>query len=150
MHLRPSRNFSICFPIAACKQALVSPYRGVTQAGKERMFNLLSSPCPPPSPSSPFPTLKPVSSIGLHLVSGCAAALVWVSTSLFIVSRLRGFYVCTCKSFANMKPSKRTSWICSAWGVMPIPCMNRQICSMAKWPPVCQWIHPTHWAWGVW
>ena len=56
-----------------------------------------------------------------------------------------GGYVCTCKSFANMKSSENAPhWICSAWGVLPIPRLNRQMCSMAKWPPVCQKSHPTH------
>lgn len=35
-------------------------------------------------------------------------------------------------------------WMCSAWGVPSVPCLNRQICNMAKWPPVCQSSHPTN------
>lgn len=34
-------------------------------------------------------------------------------------------------------------WICSAWGVPSIPCLNRQICNKAKWPPACQSSQPT-------
>lgn len=92
------------------------------------------------SPLPPFfhLTTQPVYSI-LHLVEQpCLSRFQQVSLS----RAGRGFYVCTCKSFANMKSSKRTSWICSAWGVLSIPCLNRWICSMAKWPPVCQKSHP--------
>lgn len=104
--------------------------------------------CLPPSfppsflPSSISPhNLSPPSCIWLESLS--SRACLGFNKSLYR-EQVGGFYVCTCKSFANMKSSKRTSWICSAWRVLPIPCLNRQICSMAKWPPVCQRSHPTH------
>lgn len=108
----------------------------------------------PPPPLLPPPLFhlpsQPVSSI-LHLVRVAEqprlSGFQQVSLSRaggWVVGGV-GVYVCTCKSFANMKSSENAPhWICSAWGVLPIPCLNRQMCSMAKWPPVCQKSHPTH------
>lgn len=109
MHLRPSRNFSICFPIAACKQALVSPYRGVTQAGKERMFNLLSSPCPPPPPPPP----------SQHLNLSPPSACIWL---VAVQPRLSGFQQVS------------LSW--AGWGgFMCVPASHLQTWSPQNAPP---------------
>jgi len=67
MHLRPGQEFSICFPIAACKQALVSPYHGVARKRKERM------PAHPPFPSSISPhNRSPASRFWLESLSSRA------------------------------------------------------------------------------
>lgn len=123
------QGFSICFPIAACKQSLVSPYRGVAWTRNEHML--------PPPPSSFHLTTQPVSSIP-HLVKVAERPRLSEFQQVFLSSKGGELYVRTCKSFLNMKSLKRSSWIRSAWELLPIPSLNRQKCSKAKWPPVCQ------------
>lgn len=91
---------------------------------------------PPPSPAPISPhNQSPPSCIWLKSLSSHACLSFNKS---FLSRKGDGFYVRTCKSFLNMKSLKCSSWICSAWEVLPIPSLNRQNCSLAKWPPVCQ------------
>lgn len=82
-------------------------------------------------------TTQPVSSI-LHLVKVAERPRLSEFQQVFLSRKGGEFYMRTCKSFLNMKSLKRSSWICSAWEVLPIPSLNRQKCSTAKWPRVCQ------------
>lgn len=96
---------------------------------------------PPLLPSSISPhNLSPPSRIWLESLS--SRACLGFNKSLYQeqVGGLCVYLQVICKH----EVLKTHPWICSAWGVLPIPHLNRQICSMAKRPPVCQRSHPTH------
>lgn len=81
-------------------------------------------PAPPPllpAPPSFFhlPT-QPVSSI-LHLVRVAEQPRLSGFQQVSLSRAGRGFYVCTCKSFANMKSSKRTPEYVLLEGFCPFP-----------------------------
>lgn len=104
MHLCPGRNFQFVFPLLHVNKLQCLLIVALHRRG--------GSVCPTP------PTCL------LHTASGWshqAAALVWVSTSLFIKSRWWGCYVCTCKSFENMKSSKCNPECVLLEGFCPFP-----------------------------
>lgn len=142
------QEFSICFPIAACKQA---PDVSLSLRRTDGEWTCVCLP-PLPSPFLPAPHIL--------LLRYTAQHLVWVAKKQTRLSGFqqvplsragRGVYVCTCKSFANMKSSETLllNMFCLR-SFCPFPCVNRQMCSPAKWPPVTQKKRAYPQAWCMW
>lgn len=105
MHLRPGRNFQFVFPLPHVNKLLCLLIMASHGQGES-----VCMPPPPPFPSSiPLHNLSPPSCIWLESLS--SRTCLGFNKSLYqeqvgVVGG--GGYVCTCKSFANMKASKRT------------------------------------------
>lgn len=128
------QGFSICFPIAACKQALVSPYRGVAWTRKERL----------PSPLSFFHlTTQPVSP-RLHLVRVAGQPRLFGFQQVSLSRAGRGVLCVHLQIIWKHEVLKNApSEYVLLEGFCPFPVWIEKICSMAKWPPVCQRRHPS-------
>lgn len=98
--------------------------------------------CLPPASFFHLPT-QPVSSI-LHLVRVAEQPRLSGFQQVSLSRAGRRFLCVYLQVICKHEVLKTHPWICSAWGVLPIPRLNGQICNMAKWPPVCQRSHPTH------